>query len=262
MDFILLIPVPVIVIIFIVLSVSFSFGGIYLVRAKFPHEFLRENHEVAGFVYNSFCVIYAVMLAFVVYINWNNYDKTIETVYKETNDLINLYGDANALPDSTRRGLQDNIYRYAVSVQDEELPALGKKETTNITENLFRKLWLSYLKISPLNDTQKLYLQESVKRINMLSEYRRLRYMTMESNIPSFIWVILIFCGIVAITFNYFFGMKNKMAQVLMTSTFTFLNLGMLYIIYALDKPFFGVLKISDTPFLRTIEMLRQLSNQ
>jgi len=48
--------------------------GLCLVRKKYPADVLKENHEVAAIIFNAFGVLYAVVVAFVVFVTWNGYD--------------------------------------------------------------------------------------------------------------------------------------------------------------------------------------------
>jgi hypothetical protein len=72
------------------------------VRKRFSHEVLKENHEVAGFIYNSFMLIYAVLVAFVVFVSWTDYSQSERNTEIEANLLIDLFMDARGLPDTAR----------------------------------------------------------------------------------------------------------------------------------------------------------------
>src|SRR5512136_2551973 len=67
-----------------------------LTRSGMSEDSLRENHEVAGFIFNAIGMIYAVLIAFVVYVTWTNYDGTKRNVEMEAAKLSDLYADAGA----------------------------------------------------------------------------------------------------------------------------------------------------------------------
>ena len=47
-----------------------------LTRKKIAEELLVENHTVSGFIYSAVCFIYAVLIAFVVFVIWSDLEET------------------------------------------------------------------------------------------------------------------------------------------------------------------------------------------
>jgi Na+/proline symporter len=76
MQFLLHLPVLISVLIISAVSIVISVVGLKIVRRRFSHETLKENHEVAGFIYNAFMLIYAVLVAFVVFVSWTDYSES------------------------------------------------------------------------------------------------------------------------------------------------------------------------------------------
>ena len=75
-------------------TVFVSIAGTLLVRRWVPVEVLERHNEVAGFIYAVIGVVYAVLLGFTAIIVWERYDKAQAALDAETNDLIDLYRDA------------------------------------------------------------------------------------------------------------------------------------------------------------------------
>jgi small-conductance mechanosensitive channel len=61
-----------------------------LIRKRFSHELLKENHEVGGFIYNAVGIIYAVLIAFVVFAIWTGQQDTNTKIEMEASDLLDL----------------------------------------------------------------------------------------------------------------------------------------------------------------------------
>lgn len=53
-----------------------SYISLKLVRKRFPEDVLKGNHEVGGLIFNAFGLIYAVLVAFVVFATWTEYDES------------------------------------------------------------------------------------------------------------------------------------------------------------------------------------------
>jgi len=120
MKFFLQFPFMISIIIISAISITFFLIIQKLIRKKIPHEMLLENHAVGGFLYNAVCVIYAVLIAFVVFVIWNNLEETNSKIEREANNLLNLYYDASVYPDSLRMEIQTTIRDYVKRVTSEE----------------------------------------------------------------------------------------------------------------------------------------------
>ena len=97
-------------------------AGALLVRRWVPVDVLERHNEVAGFIYSVIGVMYAVLLGFTAIIVWERYDQAQAEVEKEANVLGDLFRDAQAFPDDTRRELETNLRTYAKLVVDKEWP--------------------------------------------------------------------------------------------------------------------------------------------
>src|SRR6266540_7315768 len=126
MRWLLEIPVPVSFSIVIAVSTALFLLGLNLVRRKFSAEMLKENHEVAGFIFNAFGLIYAVLVAFVVFATWNDYNEARDLVELEANKLADIFLDANGFSDERRNAVRTQIINYMEIVNNEEWNAMSQ----------------------------------------------------------------------------------------------------------------------------------------
>ena len=75
MNILLRFPLPLSILIVIIFSVTISYFSLKFVKKKYPHELLKENHEVAGYIFNAFSIMFSVLISFVVNINWSDYNE-------------------------------------------------------------------------------------------------------------------------------------------------------------------------------------------
>src|ERR1044072_407475 len=106
------------------LSLLVAYLGLRLVRRLVPLSVLETHHEVAGFIIGVLGAIYAVLLAFVVVIMWDQYGEARANVEQEANQLNSLTHLAQGFPDETRRRLLSMMQAYAQSAIDDEWPAM------------------------------------------------------------------------------------------------------------------------------------------
>ena len=89
---------------------------------------------------------------------------------------------------------------------------------------------------------------ETLRCLNNLAEYRRLRIFAGNDTVPPVIWLVLLVGGVFTVSYTFFFGMKNIEAQYLITTTLTVTMSSILFLIYVLDHPFTGASRVSLEP--------------
>src|SRR5436190_20946325 len=121
MQFLLNLPSILSVLLVCAGTAGFAIGGLYLVRKRYAEEVLKENHEVAAIIFNAFGVLYAVVVAFVVFVTWNGYDEATKNLELEASQAIDLFHSAKAFPNPASKVIQDGLIDYTNSVQNDEL---------------------------------------------------------------------------------------------------------------------------------------------
>jgi hypothetical protein len=240
-----------------IFTVGLAYIGLKIVRKKFTQDILQENHEVGGFIFNAFGLIYAVLVAFVVFVTWNEYDNARGNVDLEASELADLYNTSKAFPDSTKKLVDAALIEYIENVTGDEWKLLEEGELSVKARKSIEKLWIIYSSI----DVNKLpnipVYQESLKHLNDLGEKRRTRIFDSRDNIPGIMWAALLFGGVMCVIFTYFFSTRRFMPQLIMTSALTVLNTLILYMIFVLDHPFRGSMKITPEAFDYVLNLVK-----
>jgi len=239
------------------IALSISYLGLKIVRKKYPHEILKENHEVGGFIFNAFGLIYAVLVAFVVYATWSEYESSKMNVDLEASELSDLHLNSLAFAEPMRSEINSAIKNYTASVINDEWKLLSKGEISQKASDDFHRLWGIYTSADVSRLPNEPAYRESLKHLNELSEYRRTRIFQSQDTIPWVIWVILMFGAIVSVLYTFFFGTKKVLPQFLMTAALTITNTLVLYLIYILDNPFAGSIKVSSSSFEYLLKVLQ-----
>ena len=192
---------------------------------------------------------YTVLLAFVVVIAWQSFDKSNLNVEKEANCLVDLYRDSVSFPETFKDQIRSLIKEYADTVIGEEWKMLAKGEESPRAHELLKNIWISYSSYEPKTENEKIFLAESVRKLNEAGELRRLRLMDSRTGIHPILWFVLIVGGITTIMFTFFFGSENLMAQILMAAMLALVIALILFTVLLLDFPFTGGLNISSDAF-------------
>ena len=248
MRFLLELPPPVSF--FIVSAVTTFFGlfGLYLVRRKYSAEVLKENHEVAAIIFNAFGLFYGVLVAFVVFATWNGYDEATKNLQLEASEALDIFHSAEAFPDSPRKIIQQGVRDYLAGVYNDEIPKMAEGDLSVYSGGAHTPLRLLFSQIDATSIPNRELYGESLRCLNNLAQYRRLRIFAGNDTVPPVIWLVLLVGGVFAVCYTFFFGMKNIRAQYLITTTLTVMLTSILFLIHVLDHPFTGTSRVSLQP--------------
>jgi hypothetical protein len=204
--------------------------------------------------------MYAVLISFVVFINWSEYDHTLQNVYLETDELSKIFYNANGFPDSLKKEIHTAVLNYCMVVANEEWELMKYGKRSEEANTVYNKLWDVFLKMD-VNKLPNVFLyQESLARLNIFSEKRRLRYHYMQNTIPDIVWFIVLLSAAISSAFTYFFGMKHKVPHYLMGIIYTVVNAMIIFLIYVLDHPFSNSLIIGNGAFLEIIQQFQKMT--
>lgn len=256
----IILPLVFEVLIIVALSILITLALFVYVRKKFSHEQISENHTIASYIFNAFSISYGVLLAFVVYANWYDNNRAQQNVSYEASYISNFYRDTRTLPDSIRNVITHQIITYTKSILEDEWVCLSEGKSSPVTDAALDNLWDTYLKIPVEKIANPQLYQISLERLNLISQYRRLRILDMQQTTPVTIWLVLIVCFMVSLGYTYFFMTKQKKTHLFLIITFITINALIFYLIYVLDHPYQGYSGISSEPYqtiLTKISMLK-----
>jgi len=233
-------------------------AGLYLVRKKYSADILKENHEVAAIIFNAFGVLYAVVVAFVVFVTWNGYDEATKNLQLEASQVIDLFHSAKAFPDPASRVIQDELINYTNSVHNDELRRMAGGDIGLYSTGSLRNLISVFDNMEDKSIPNRELYMESLRRLNNLAEYRRLRIFAGNDTVPPMMWLIMLVGGVIMVLYTYFFGVRNIRAQYGMTSALTIMISLILFVVYVLDHPFTGSGRVSAKPYSEAMELMQK----
>jgi hypothetical protein len=229
--------------------------GLILVQRLVPSTLREEHNDVAGFIYAVVGVMYAVLLAFVVIVVWQDYQEAKDTVESEANELAGVYFLADRFPDPERAHIQGLARSYARVVVEEEWSLMERGETSPRATSVLRELRVSVLNIDANTGPEQVLYDQALTRLHQMSDARGLRLLETTEGLPGILWVVLVGGGVVTVCFTYLFGLKNNVAHVLMVAALTLLVCGILFTIGALEYPFAGVSKVQPNAFEEVLRL-------
>ena len=228
-------------------TVLISIAGVGIIRRLIP---FRETHNsVAGAIYSVLGVLYAVLLAFVVFAVWEEYDRAQANVSLEAALISDLYRDAHIMPEPTASQLRSALETYTRLVHETEWPQLGAGDASNEARQALRSVWQAMAAAQPVSTTQQAWYSAMIERLNDLAEVRQERLHASRTHLPTAMWVVLIFGAIVTIGFSYIFGLEPAWLHIAMVGMLSATLALILVLIAALDHPFVGITRITPDAF-------------
>jgi len=251
----LLLKIPVVPLGFMVAGSAVLFGvaGLLISRCFVHPSELKGHNDVADPLIGVLGTIYAVLIAFVVIIVWQQFDKSDNNLKTEANYLADIYRDSEAFPQDFRQKLNPLLREYRDDVIKFEWKTMARGEMSPEVENVMNKIWGLFTNYRPKNLTEKAFFEEVVHKLNSFRELRRQRLMDSRTGIEPLLWFVLIIGALAIISFSFLFGADNIKAHVLMVVFLSLLIGLMLFTIMELDFPFTGAISISSEPFQRAI---------
>ena len=250
------IPTVVLGIIIVSLYVIFSIVGLYIIRAFHLLQKFKLHNDVAGFIFATLGVIYAVILAFLVIVTWQSYDEAEKNVTREANYIASIYRDTRPLPTSFRNELKEDLINYVNTIINDEWKIMSRGERSPKVQQAQDEIWRLFSSYTPKNETQKIFFAESVKKLNDSCEMRRMRLLKANSGIHPILYFVLIVGGIITVAFTLFFGAENFVPQLIMTSMLAAMIAIALFTVITLDYPFMGDISVNADIFKNVLKTL------
>ncbi len=240
-------------ILWVVIIVGISVGGLVVFRKAVSHTRLENANPVSSAVFQVAGVLYAVLVAFVVVVVWEQMGDAEDAASKEASAVADLLRDSAALPAANRAEVERNLIAYTRDVIDNEFPRMRRGEAISEQSPALNDVWQSYLKVQPETRNEIAFFDHAIVRLNDLSANRKLRVSTGDASVPGELWVLLIGGGAVLMTFTYLFGTKDLLVHGMAIGLTAALLAFVMYLIFALEHPYVGALSVQPTAFVNAL---------
>jgi hypothetical protein len=230
-------------------SVAAAIVGLLLVRKYAPHEMLRLNHEVSGYMFSTIGTLYSVILGLVVVGSLTTFDQARLTVAQEANSLHDIYHLAHGLPPQQKASIRKLCLQYAGVVITDEWPQMNNGKHSEKAHDVVNELWNEVVDFKPTEARDTDLHTALLTEVNTLGDNRETRLNTSSRSGDAIIWTVLIFGGTVLVLFTYLFSAQKLFVQLLTTTLITMILALNLAIVAMYGYPFTGDVHVSCSPF-------------
>ena len=223
--------------------------SVHLLHRYWPYKKRQEHNDVAGFIFATIGVFYAVLLAFVVIVGWEALTSARNTTYTEADQLANVYWISRYLPSPQGAAIEGLTLKYAHTVIDTGWPLMDKRESSQQAQLLLDQMRDDVLGFTPRSGQQQALYQQALVSVNALSAAREDRLVATNDALPQPLWAVLIVGGVITVGFCLLFGLRNKTAHIGMVAGLAVLTTISLLLISHIQYPFSGNPRIGPEAF-------------
>jgi hypothetical protein len=245
----------------ILAAIVFVFAGAavaalgFRLALRFRPRVRDDAHNDVHAVYFSMVgLLYAILLAFVVVVAWEQFNRAENATETEVTRLSNLLRDAEPLSPDDRVRIQTAILTYAQSVADREYDTMAEGESDGPTTAAYEAIWGHFYRTKVEDEPAATFFDTAVGRLNELGEARRLRVLSSQSTIPIPLWVLLIGGGVFTLAWLFPFQMADTRIQTWALGTVGAFTGFVLFLVFALQHPFAGDVAIDAAVYESLIE--------
>jgi hypothetical protein len=234
--------------------------GVTLLLRRLTRRHRREYHnDVLGFLFSAAAVVYAVLLAFVVFAVWEAFSGAERTVNQEAATLVSLYLDTETFPQPLRNEAQRGIREYTFSVMSDEFPAMRSSQDSRDTERTLFDLFGVYNQLHPADGWQQRLESASLGRLGEVALLRSQRLQASQSSLPDMFWVVLVLGGMLTLVLGAPLFMEHAHLHVASSLLLGGTLGAVLFLILALNRPFAGSVAIRPESFERNVQTYRTI---
>lgn len=259
-----MLQIPPFLLFILTITISGLIAGIgtYIFRKKVRLKVLRSHNEVTGFLFLAIASFYALLLSFVVFVVWGQLNEIHNNVSKEGSSALGLYRDIKFYPDTIESKRLMVVYLdFVYNVLDEEIPNMEKMQTSVKTPESFNKVFHKMERLNPKDFFQIQLVTEMFRHLNELAIYRGLRNASIETEIPSPMWLPIILGAFITLFCSMLLDIEHMRMHITLNIILGVFIGMFLFIIVLLDHPYTGSLQVKPKSYQK-IFLLEQQINQ
>ncbi len=219
------------------------------------------HNDVIGWQIAILGTVYAVMIGFMLYAVWNNFQTAETNANNEANNLVNLYRAADGLQEPERDVIQHAAREYATQVITQEWPTMHADESGKGVERFGGQqyvmiLWSTTTQTPIADLQQQASLRQVMIELSSMTEHRRVRLLESRTKMPDILWGVLVMGGIITIASSCLIGSENVPLHFVLIISLSLLVSLALVAIGDIDRPFQGSVHVTPTAFQQAQETL------
>jgi hypothetical protein len=234
-----------VVLLCIILTLTF----LLLMRRFWPSSQRREHNEIIGWQVSVLGTTYAVIMGFMLYAVWTDFNSAEMTADSEANSLVSVYRLSEGLAPAERDQIQKLARDYTDAMLNDEWPAMSEGNLSASGHHIMQQLWATTMQSKPASLSEQTSFNHVLNELTKMTEYRRLRELQSKTKLPGILWTVLIVGGIITTMSACMFGTDNFKLHAIQVFSLSLLLALALVAIADIDRPFRGAVRVAPGGF-------------
>jgi hypothetical protein len=241
----------------VLLVVGVSLGLFVALDRVWPWDKRHQHNDVTGWQLGILGTTYAVILGFMLYAVWTEFDTATQNVEMEANSLTNLYRLAEGLPEASRVEVQKLARTYAEQVIQNDWPEMEQGRTPVESIGLASKMQRVLISVPEASKSAELAQDHAMTELSTMTTCRRTRLLENALSLPAVLWFVLIVGGVLVVVSSCMFGSQNRFLHGVQVVFFSLLIALALLATADINRPFRGSVRVGNDAFVRALENMR-----
>ena len=236
----------------------FAVVGLLVVRRRvLPRLHIRaEDSHFTGTMVHSVMVFYGLAVALMAVNVSETYTDVSKIITGEASSLNALYRDVSSYPEPIRLELQKELRDYADQVIHQAWPLQRRGQTPTAGIEHMSRFQAVLDKFEPATEGQKLLHGETLHAYNEMIQARRLRLDAVNTGLPAVMWAVIVAGAFISLSVSFFFKVEDARLHGILVSLLAALIGLLIFVTFALDRPFRGDLGLPPDPYQLVYDQL------
>jgi Protein of unknown function (DUF4239) len=236
----------------------FALVGLLVVRRwVLPHLHIQAgDSHFTGTMVHSVMVFYGLAVALMAVNVSETYTDVSKIVTGEASALNALYRDVSSYPELIRLELQQELRAYTDQVIHGAWPLQRQGRTPAAGIEHMYRFQKMLDKFEPATEGQKLLHGETLHAYNEMIQARRLRLDAVNTGLPAVMWAVIVAGAFISLSVSFFFKVEDGRLHGILVMLLAALIGLLIFVTFALDRPFRGDLGLSPDPYQLVYDQL------
>jgi hypothetical protein len=214
--------------------------GMLLVRRRAPEGGYYSDSERAAGVFGALATSFAVVLAFVIFLAFDDYDGAKSAAATEALATSEQFETAELLDARSRDRLQAELICYARSVVADEWPLMRDNRRSDRVDAWILRIDRSFDRISPRGGRQTTAFEKWIDETSEREKGRSTRLLEAAGIIPAPIWFVLLLGAALVVGYMLLFAdrAERRWVQGALIGTVTAIVTASLLVVQFFDHPY------------------------
>lgn len=217
---------------------------------RFWHSDLRRPHnDLIGWHITVIGSTYAVIIGFMLYAVWTNFETAQANAEAEANCLVNLVRSSKGLSSGPHTQIRRLALEYVNIMLTDEWFAMEREQFSPMSLKTVQQLWATVTTIETHSGLEQTSLDHTFSELARMTEYRRSRELQMDSYLPGILWLVLIIGASITIVSACLFGAIDLKLHLIQVMMLALMVSSVLVAIADINRPFQGSVHVNAMGF-------------